>query len=161
MKKLNRPAFVVAHFLSITNYYYSNQDQLPADFIVKVKQRFANRLALLRKQCFAKNHAPVFPTAEQFAQKFPKWYQFRGARFTDAISRDPPVFGCAALKSGKFRNFINILKISLIDICILKSYLMFYFKTTCLASGVLRTVVMNWAGQQFQSSTYLDHLRKG
>ncbi|CAG5094673.1 Oidioi.mRNA.OKI2018_I69.XSR.g13765.t1.cds [Oikopleura dioica] len=101
-------------------------ENLPAEFISKVKERFAARLALLKKECFHKKQEPIFPTFAEFNRKFPKWYEFRGARFTDAISRDPAVFGCAALKS---------------------------------ASGVLRTVVMNWAGEEFHSQTYLDHLR--
>ena len=74
------------------------------DFMIKVESRFQSRLDLLNRKCaLISGKARQVSISENLNRE--NWYTSAYIHFTDFISTEPPVFGCAALKasSGQMR----------------------------------------------------------
>ena len=91
-----------------TNVYFSFDRETMSnpslDFMTKVESRFQNRLDLLNRQCALISGKPRNETISENLNET-NWYTKTYTHFTDFISTNPPVFGCAALKasSGQMR----------------------------------------------------------
>ena len=91
-----------------TNVYFSFDRETMSnpslDFMTRVESRFQNRLDLLNRQCALISGKPRNETISENLNER-NWYTKTYTHFTDFISTNPPVFGCAALKasSGQMR----------------------------------------------------------
>ena len=76
----------------------------PSDFLTAVEKRFEVRMEVLEENCFRINGEKRSVSIEKTLSE-KNWYTKSYAHFTDFISLEPPVFGCAALKasSGQMR----------------------------------------------------------
>ena len=71
----------------------------PLDFLTAVENRFKVRMEILEENCFKINGEKRSVSIQKTLSE-KNWYTKSYVHFTDFISNDPPVFGCAALKAS-------------------------------------------------------------